>query len=783
MGSTKVASAVSSSNGSNKSVTIDKNNLPVAESFVLKIISKDKKGLTAEISKTINRENRVPTVTITNYPTNVHKREDNLSFKITVSDLDKRIDPVLTTNIELDGRKVSEADFEISPAVSVSNDDIPAINGTTYQVTIKKKTKYISIDTERFTLNVKTKDTCGATNNKSITINNINTKPRITLSKTELSLADGKIPKHDQTFSFKITASDSDTIDQNLKVKFYIIIDGKSTEVTTFKAGSQNITDGNLIATNKQTYTITIDKTIPAENPLIPNTVNNFTLKAVVTDDLFSTDDDQIELIHFNTPPEIEVLGLTTDVSNTVRKSDNILSFGLILKDKDAADTEIKCEMYVKVLDTEQKVNQFTVDAITNNTGTLTGQNGKKYEITLNKAVFVPMFASDFSIKFVATDTCGDKIEEKIFFTHYTDIIAQWALDSVKDNVAVDSGGQSNNGIVHGATLTTGIIGYGYSFDGTNDYVEVPLSPTLSGAITTNSFSVETWVKTTDTPSGTGNIGLVTNYGTNTTPFWKLGLEGASKKFHFELRDKNGNYATVAAPTALNDGNWHHLVGVRDAEQGKIRLYVDGVLVGEKAAPPGDVNSGQSIFFGFHSNRYFQGCLDEVTLYGCALSAEEVRKNYGKIVYLTDLTMTNRYDDESTHPCTYGIFMNKLDFELKKTVNDLVIELEIPSSIKIREILSVSKKDAEGNYVSIIPVVGERPIADPSKVSVTENGIISFTQPLDAGSYRIELLLTVDEHLIIKSKAFYDESKIKINNDREIFWFEYMDFKELPNVT
>ncbi|NLO76838.1 MAG: hypothetical protein GX092_08240, partial [Clostridia bacterium] len=105
------------------------------------------------------------------------------------------------------------------------------------------------------------------------------------------------------------------------------------------------------------------------------------------------------------------------------------------------------------------------------------------------------------------------------------------------------------------------------------------------------------------------------------------------------------------------------------------------------------------------------------------------------------------------------------------------------SSIKIREILSVSKKDAEGNYVSIIPVVGERPIADPSKVSVTENGIISFTQPLDAGSYRIELLLTVDEHLIIKSKAFYDESKIKINNDREIFWFEYMDFKELPNVT
>jgi hypothetical protein len=288
-------------------------------------------------------------------------------------------------------------------------------------------------------------------------------------------------------------------------------------------------------------------------------------------------------------------------------------------------------------------------------------------------------------------------------------------------------------------------------------------------------------VKTTDAPSA--NTGIVGNYRNNTVPFWKLGLEGNTEKFHFELRDTDGNNKTISAPKPLNDGLWHHLVGVRDAEQGKIRFYVDGALAGEGEAPPGDVNSGQSLAFGEHLNRYFQGCLDEVTLYGRALSTEDVREKYEKVVFLNDLTMTNRYDDESTHPCTYGIFMNKLEFELKKNVNDLVIELEVPSSIKIREILSVTKKDAKGNYVSIIPLVGERPIADPSKVSATENGVISFTQSLEAGSYRIELLSTVDQHLIIKSKAFYDESKIKINNDGEIFWFEFLDIGSLPDVT
>jgi hypothetical protein len=771
VGSTKV-STETSNNGANKSVTIDKSKIPVAESFVLKVVTKDKKGASAEISKTINRENRAPTVVIADCPTRVHKRENNLSFKFTASDKDIAIDPILITNIELDGSKVSEKDFEISPGVTISSGNIPAVNGRLYQVTIKNKTKYISTSKDSFTLNVIAKDTKGDTGNKSVSISNFNNPPNISIAKNELSLKDGKIPKHDQTFDFKITASDPDDIDQNLNVKFYIIIDGKSTVVNTFKANSQNITDGNLIASNNQTYTITIDKTIPDGNPLIPNTVNEFTLKVEVSDDLFSTARDEIDLIHFNNLPEIELFNLND--GENIRKSDNILGFDIILKDKDLADTQIEGEFYVKVLDSEQKVTKFTVDDITNNSGLLVAENGRRYSIGLNKGVYVPMFVNEFTIRIVATDTCGDKIEKEITLNHHTDIIARWALDSIKDNIAVDSGGLSNNGIVHGASAINGIIGGAYSFNGVNDYVEVPLSPTLREAITTNSFSVEAWVKTTSAPSS--NIGLVTNYGSNTTPFWKLGLEGSSKKFHFELRDKNGVYQNITSSKSMNDGQWHHLVGVRDAEREKARFYVDGVLMGEANAPVGDVNSGQSIFFGFHSNRCFDGCLDEITLYGCALTGADVQKEFERVFYLDNLKMTNLHNDESSRPCTFGVFVNKLDFELKKTVNDLVIELELPSSVKIREVQEIKKKE-NNTYVSM----GRNTIIDSTHPDF-EKGVISFVEPLEAGHYRIELLLTVDEYLVIKSKMFYDESKIKINNEKQLFKLEFLDFASLPDL-
>jgi hypothetical protein len=86
------------------------------------------------------------------------------------------------------------------------------------------------------------------------------------------------------------------------------------------------------------------------------------------------------------------------------------------------------------------------------------------------------------------------------------DISGEWALDSVKDGVAVDASGNSNHGVITGASLTTGIISNALEFDGVDDKV------TFSYSKPENNFTLEAWVKPTephqiDTQSNSGTAG------------------------------------------------------------------------------------------------------------------------------------------------------------------------------------------------------------------------------------------------------------------------------------
>jgi hypothetical protein len=93
-------------------------------------------------------------------------------------------------------------------------------------------------------------------------------------------------------------------------------------------------------------------------------------------------------------------------------------------------------------------------------------------------------------------------------------------------------------------------------------------------------------------------------------------------------------HATVAVTTtkALNDGQWHHVVGVMTSTG--ISLYVDGALVGTKAAAASNasvyngywhVGGGQSWYKG---SFVFNGSIDEAAVYSTALTAAQVKAHY-----------------------------------------------------------------------------------------------------------------------------------------------------------
>lgn len=67
---------------------------------------------------------------------------------------------------------------------------------------------------------------------------------------------------------------------------------------------------------------------------------------------------------------------------------------------------------------------------------------------------------------------------------------------------AGDQFNQHNGTLVNGTTFTSGVVGRAFSFDGMDDFIQVPHSPALSSTTGTWDF----WVKTTQTGVGWAGI-------------------------------------------------------------------------------------------------------------------------------------------------------------------------------------------------------------------------------------------------------------------------------------
>ncbi len=119
----------------------------------------------------------------------------------------------------------------------------------------------------------------------------------------------------------------------------------------------------------------------------------------------------------------------------------------------------------------------------------------------------------------------------------------------------------------------------------------------------------------------------------------------------------------------LEKGEWSHVAGVIDLQQGRIALYLNGEQVAEKEIPSGGSISiaDKPLRIGKNSKavrigRYFPvnmftGMMDEVRMYHSALNESEIRQRYEKFSPETpDLTWyRERYDGDRHRPIYHFI--------------------------------------------------------------------------------------------------------------------------------
>jgi hypothetical protein len=207
-----------------------------------------------------------------------------------------------------------------------------------------------------------------------------------------------------------------------------------------------------------------------------------------------------------------------------------------------------------------------------------------------------------------------------------------WKLDDNTGSTASDSSsnGYTTQSFTGNTTWTAGKYGSGLYFDGTDDVVRITEGANIDyGNNTLESYSVSAWINTT------------TNFGASASIFAKNDGSGA---YPFDLYLSSSEFAcftiyngttaiNACGSTALNDGNWHHLAGVRDTTAGTIAIYVDGIKITSTTDTYGSTvignnddltigNSGTGTYTQFD----FAGSIDEVRFYNYALTANNIRK-------------------------------------------------------------------------------------------------------------------------------------------------------------
>jgi hypothetical protein len=159
------------------------------------------------------------------------------------------------------------------------------------------------------------------------------------------------------------------------------------------------------------------------------------------------------------------------------------------------------------------------------------------------------------------------------------------------------------------------------ALNGTDHYVRVPSSSSIN---ITGPLTVEAWIKPTINNVDQGIVERYDAYDANdlNNGGYALRLRSNGKLAFYTLRDPLYLFDRVQGSTTISTGVWHHVAGVFDG--GQLRVYVDGVLDGVKAATFAPVTGTTDLLIGAKSpdaSGKLHGLIDEVRLTAGALYA------------------------------------------------------------------------------------------------------------------------------------------------------------------
>jgi hypothetical protein len=187
---------------------------------------------------------------------------------------------------------------------------------------------------------------------------------------------------------------------------------------------------------------------------------------------------------------------------------------------------------------------------------------------------------------------------------------------------ANDIVGTNNGTLVNGAGFAPGEVGQAFSFDGVSSYVSIPDSPSLDTFV--SSITIETWIRMNQLTADWNWEGIVTKGNSS----WRLQVTAGAKTVAFSATGVSP-HADLYGSRSVYDGQWHHVAGVYDGTN--MFLYVDGTLDVSQPATGSISQNSLPLCIGQTADStgyYFNGLIDEASIYNRALTASEIQTDY-----------------------------------------------------------------------------------------------------------------------------------------------------------
>jgi len=180
-----------------------------------------------------------------------------------------------------------------------------------------------------------------------------------------------------------------------------------------------------------------------------------------------------------------------------------------------------------------------------------------------------------------------------------------FSFDEGSSSICYDRSNNGNNGIIHGASWVSGKSNAALSFDGVDDYVEVPHSMSLSPA---HEIRIDLWLS-------------IAQYGDfkrilakSPCPTSDYGLLLYSKSIYFFVTIGGIEYKSPLSKL-LNLNTWYHVVCTYENGD-KVRLYIDEEEQGNGTDATGTLdNHSGSLLLGTDCGSFFSGTMDELRIF------------------------------------------------------------------------------------------------------------------------------------------------------------------------